>query len=126
MRSVDGSVMRQLRRDPPVACLSSYPPRACGIATFTADLAAVLDTQSPHATKIIVMDEPGVDHQYGLNVHWHIKQDDPTSYVEVAAAVAGSNVDIINIQKRRCLCEGEPFKGPSRVAGRFQCGMNPQ
>ncbi len=84
--------------EPKVAVLSSYPPRACGIATFAADLAVALDWQSVQSTRIIAIDEPGAERSYPKNVIWRLQQHDPVSYLEIAAEVSRSNVELVNIQ----------------------------
>ena len=100
--------LRQPRMvEPQIAVLGSYPPRACGIATFTADVAAALEQHSGQSTKIIAIDEPGAARRYPKNVIWCLQQDDPASYLSVAAAVGRSNVQLVNIQHEYGLFGGE-------------------
>lgn len=47
------------RLAPHVAVLSSYPPRACGIATYARDLRAVLTEHHGALVSVIALDEPG-------------------------------------------------------------------
>lgn len=93
--------------EPRIAMLGSYPPRECGIATFTADLVAALDQQSVRPLKVIAMDEPGAERSYGSNVVWRIQQNDPQSYLDIAAAVGRSNVDLVAIQHEYGLFGGD-------------------
>lgn len=99
-------VLRRLV-DPQIALLGSYPPRACGIATFTADVATALDQESSRPTKIIAIDEPGADRMYRPNVHWRLQQHNPQSYLDTAAAIGKSNVKLVNIQHEYGLFGGD-------------------
>lgn len=90
-----------------IALLGSFPPRACGIATFTADVATALDQQRSRPTKIIAVDEPGADRVYSSNVHWRLQQHDPQSYLDIAASVGRSNVRLVNIQHEYGLFGGD-------------------
>ena len=92
---------------PQIAVLGSYPPRACGIATFTADVAAALEQHSGQSTKIIAINEPGAVRSYSKNVISCLQQDNPASYLDIAAAVARSNVKLVNIQHEYGLFGGE-------------------
>lgn len=78
--------------EPQIAVLGSYPPRECGIATFTADVVTALEQHSVQSTRIIAIDEPGAVRIYPPNVIWCMQQHDPASYLNVAAAVGRSNV----------------------------------
>lgn len=107
LRSVYELGSRSTNVHPQVACVGSFPPRECGIATFTADVAAALDAQSSKPVKIVAMDEPGAACQYPPQVQWRIQQNDPNSYLQVAATLNRSDVDIVNIQHEYGLFGGE-------------------
>jgi len=92
---------------PQIAVLGSYLPRACGIATFTADVAAALEQHSGQSTKMIAIDEPGAVRSYSKNVILCLQQDNPASYLDIAAAVARSSVKLVNIQHEYGLFGGE-------------------
>ncbi|HEU5198738.1 MAG TPA: glycosyltransferase family 4 protein [Ktedonobacterales bacterium] len=94
---------------PPLAFLASFPPRPCGIATFTADLAEAVDSASPLAqqSQVIAMN-PGSDHYtYGPRVRWTIERDDIRSYRRVAQAMNRSRVQLVSIQHEYGLYGGE-------------------
>ena len=101
------SVPRPTPAQPHYALLGSYPPRACGIATFTADVAAALNQHGVHRTRIIAVDEPAAEREYPPAVTWRLQQHDPRSYLDVAAAVGRSNVRLINIQHEYGLFGGD-------------------
>lgn len=82
-----------------VAYLSSYPPRECGIATFTEDLTTSIDalhTLSPAA--IIAMNDEESWYSYGEEVILQIDEEDKESYIEAAHEINNSEFDLINVQ----------------------------
>jgi predicted GH43/DUF377 family glycosyl hydrolase/glycosyltransferase involved in cell wall biosynthesis len=82
-----------------VAYVSSHLPRRCGIATFSADLAAAVKSAEPHITaRVAAIDEPNALRPYGADVRWRIRQGDRGSYRAAALAINASNVDIVNVQ----------------------------
>lgn len=82
------------RREPRTAFVASFPPRECGIATFTSDLANAL----PGQWSVIAMDEPGSSRAYGPEVRRRIARDDLRQYVQAAEWVNRSDIDLINLQ----------------------------
>ena len=82
-----------------IAFVASSVPRRCGIATFTADLAAAVKSADPSVRILAAaIDEPGAVRAYGADVRWRIQQDEPATYREAASAISASNVDIVNLQ----------------------------
>jgi glycosyltransferase involved in cell wall biosynthesis len=82
-----------------IAFVASSVPRRCGIATFTADLAAAVKTADP-SVKIFAaaINEPGAARAYGPDVRWRIRQEEASTYRDAALAISASNVDIVNLQ----------------------------
>ncbi len=82
-----------------IAFVASSVPRRCGIATFTADLAAAVKTADPSVRILATaIDEPGAARAYGSEVRWRIRQDDPATYRDAARAISASQVDVVNLQ----------------------------
>jgi glycosyltransferase involved in cell wall biosynthesis len=86
-----------------VVYVSTFPPRACGIATFTQDLSnAFNELYAPHEeTKIVAMnlDKDAVYDYDKKKVIFEIIQPDETKYVEAAHFLNDHpQVSIINIQ----------------------------
>ncbi|MEY9934347.1 glycosyltransferase involved in cell wall biosynthesis [Catenulispora sp. GP43] len=80
-----------------IAIVSTYPPRACGIATFTADLRRGLTTAAPDLEVVVA----AVDRDrlaYGSPVHTVIDQDDPQDYPATASRLAAEGVSAVLIQ----------------------------
>ncbi|MDB5076258.1 MAG: glycosyl transferase group 1 [Chloroflexi bacterium] len=82
-----------------VAFLGSYPPRACGIATFTRDLCkAVLQCGRGVSAKVAAINDEGALYRYPSLVHWTIDQHDASSWRDAARAINASNVNVVSIQ----------------------------
>ena len=82
-----------------VAFVSTYPPRRCGVATFTADLMhAVHDADRSVRSNVAAIDERHVVRAYGREVRWRISQGTPEGYAGAARAIAASNVDVVCVQ----------------------------
>ena len=82
-----------------VAYVSSYPPRICGIATYTKDL---LDAASRlYALKpqvVFAINDKGEYYNYGSEVEFQIDRERADSYEETAEYINESDIDIVNIQ----------------------------
>ncbi len=88
-----------------VAYVSSFPPRACGIATFTRDLSdAVAQSGANIVTRNVALNEDGADHAYPPQVRWTIDQHDPRSWIAVARQINISRVDLVSIQHEFGIC----------------------
>jgi glycosyltransferase involved in cell wall biosynthesis len=92
---------------PKVLFVSSYPPRQCGIATFTEDVRDAYDALTGLTSAVIAMDEQGAARLYPDFVVGSIRRDDPASYVYAARLVNSSDADVVNIQHEYGLFGGE-------------------
>ena len=72
--------------------MSTYPPRRCGVASFTHDLAAATGDR-----EIVALHPPGSAAPYPLEVHHRIRRDEPADYLETARALERC-VDVVSIQ----------------------------
>ena len=73
--------------------MSTYPPRRCGIATFTHDLAVATGLR-----EIVALHPPEQGEPYPREVHHRIRRDVPDDYVRVARALNGCAVDLVSVQ----------------------------
>lgn len=80
-----------------VAVVSTYPPRACGIATFSADLYESL-AASPTVDRIDVIAIAAHDESYGPPVVATIAQQSRADYVRVARLIARLGADVVVVQ----------------------------
>jgi len=88
-----------VRSESTVAYVSSFPPRACGIATFTRDLSeAVAASGRNIATRIAAINDEGAAYSYSNQVRWTIDQCDPESWKTVAREINASRVSLVSIQ----------------------------
>ncbi len=94
---------------PPQALfLGSFPPRECGIATFTKDMVDAYDRAFGFASPVIAIDEPGAEYRrYGPEVVARIKEQSRESYARAAELVSVYPADLINIQHEYGLFGGE-------------------
>ncbi|MDA1061344.1 MAG: glycosyltransferase family 4 protein [Chloroflexi bacterium] len=89
---------------PRIAFVGTYPPRRCGIATFTEDLRIAVD--SPTSWVAAMEDDPGA-RSYPPEVRLVIDQHDPQAYAEAAEQLS-READIVCLQH-----EFGIFGGPS-------------
>jgi len=83
---------------PVVAVLGNYPPRRCGIATFTHDLCNALKVAAPDI-ELIIAAMNGRDGQcYGANVRHIVRHDALDDYDALACALNGAEIDLLLIQ----------------------------
>lgn len=91
-----------------VAYLSSYPPRECGIATFTKDLVDAIDELDEfRPSAVIAVNEKETIYNYDRRVKWQIEPDSVDDYVQVASRINSSDFDLVNLQHEFGLFGGE-------------------
>ena len=90
-----GSPARELR----VAHVSTLTPRACGIATFTRDLALALERGKRVAHNVFVaVEEDGVSREYDTKPVCIIWQNNEVSYQEAARLLNRSDADVVHLE----------------------------
>ena len=91
--------LTQQSRKTRVAYVSSYPPRECGIATFTRNLVVTMDQHRLLAPGVVVaVNEKGAAYNYGRQVKVQIERDSIDSYRDAASWINRSKVDLVNLQ----------------------------
>ncbi len=80
--------------------LSSYPPKRCGIGTYTKDLATGINNLNPdRLAEIIALDDAVSESlEYPWEVSHRVRQHEWTDYEKVLTYLNNSIVDIISIQ----------------------------
>ena len=93
---------------PRVLLLGSYPPRECGIATFTHDVVTSFNTAFGTNCEVVAIDEPGGEgRRYPSNVVARLSEQDRFSYRETANFINNHPSEILNIQHEYGLFGGE-------------------
>jgi glycosyltransferase involved in cell wall biosynthesis len=98
---------------PRVAFLGSYPPRECGIGTFTYDVVSSYDAIDPsRLSTVIAVNDYGQMYDYDLHdyqgrVRYQIEADELDTYLQVADEINRSRIQIVNIQHEYGLFGGE-------------------
>ena len=87
-----------------VGYVSTYPPRACGIATFTRDLATALIVRH-HVGQTVVL--PIKNDLTQTTTDSFIDQYERRSYVDGAGFLNGSNLDVVSLQHEFGIFGGE-------------------
>ena len=80
--------------------LGTYPPRQCGIATFTKDLLAAVDRAGRSFSEVVAVDDavPGVTHAYSGRVIRRLQQHDRRSYAQTAQFINEHSAQTLNVQ----------------------------
>jgi glycosyltransferase involved in cell wall biosynthesis len=90
-----------------IGYVSTYPPRACGIATYTRDLAraVLIRGHARHNVIVVIEDEPRPSMDAtGRQI---IQQHDRRSYIAAAGFLNESNVDVVSLQHEFGIFGGE-------------------
>ena len=94
---------------PQVLVISSYPPRVCGIATYSQDLIIALNSKFGASVSIKVCAlESEVDHfNYTNEVEYILHTSDPLDYSRLAQSVnQNSQIKLVLVQHEFGLFEG--------------------
>lgn len=85
---------------PAIAIVGNYPPRQCGIATFTHDLRVALDQLGPdtRCLAIAVQDALGPYDYAPESVMVEIDQEDPGAYVAAAEQINRAGIQAVSLQ----------------------------
>jgi len=101
MKEVIKSCVSKLRNKKLGICFfSSYPPRECGIATFTSALKNAVKKNLPDLIfKIVAVEEPNKKRKYSSRVIKTVNQDKKEDYIEAAEIINNdSEIDIVSLQ----------------------------
>jgi polysaccharide biosynthesis protein PslF len=80
-----------------IAFLSTYPPRECGLATFTRDLISAIDSIGTFETKVVAVNDFACT-CYDNKVVGTIRQSARNDYAETARNLNNSNIDLLIIE----------------------------
>lgn len=89
----------QQARGLPMGFIATYPPRRCGIATFTRDLGeAVANAGAGEAPVVLAVTDPGGQYAYPAEVMHEIRQSNKADYARAAELISYSDVKVVSIQ----------------------------
>jgi len=112
-----------------IAFVSTYPPRRCGIATFTSDLTHAIRQADPSTrARISAIDERNSVRAYGSEVRWRIRQGSPMPYRAAARAINRSNADVVCVQHEfglYGLWKGGGWVGDHWIEGTYEDHLTP-
>jgi glycosyltransferase involved in cell wall biosynthesis len=81
------------------AMIGNFPPRKCGIATFTRDVFQSLRAALPRAEwKLVAMNDRGAKHAYPQAVTHVIPQDEIAAHARVADELNAADVQVVFVQ----------------------------
>jgi glycosyltransferase involved in cell wall biosynthesis len=81
------------------AILGDYPPRKCGIATFTRDLREALNSNRPEwDCPVVTVTDPGSNYHYPPEVRFEIPEPDIMGYERAADFLNLSHADVLCVQ----------------------------
>jgi glycosyltransferase involved in cell wall biosynthesis len=92
-----------------VALIGNYPPRRCGIATYTRDVATAL-RQAGHRVHITAMCDPGSDYDFVRAVDIAVRQESRADHVSAGRAIAEWRPDAVLVEH-----EFGIFGGPAGI-----------
>lgn len=82
-----------------IVLLGNFPPRRCGIATFTHDVYRALRSACPEAViDVVAMTDPGVTHDYPSEVAFDIRQNERADYATAARRINTLKPDVVCVQ----------------------------
>lgn len=89
-----------------IAFLSTYPPRECGLATFTQDLVTQLSTiHLTSQSRIIAVSNRS--YQYDDKVMMELIQNNRSSYIQIAEKLNHSDIELLIIEHEYGIYGGE-------------------
>lgn len=101
-------IKREIEAVKKVAFISSYPPRKCGIATFTSDLVVNVKLASEGRFEpLVIAMQSGTELKYDKLVKLKIRRNIEYDYIRAANYINFSDVDIVSIQHEFGLFGGE-------------------
>jgi glycosyltransferase involved in cell wall biosynthesis len=84
-----------------ILCLTSYPPRECGIATFSDDLIQAIQHKfgNSYSVKVCALETPTEKHVYPPAVKYTLDTSDADEYIRLAEKINGNTaISLVLIQ----------------------------
>lgn len=81
-----------------IALVGSYPPRRCGIATFTHDLWRAISACAPLGVSVVAVNDLKVGYDYGDEVCFELLEQDLDTYRRAATFLNFRGIDVVSLQ----------------------------
>ena len=95
----NSNFFEKINKDVKVAYIATYPPKGCGIATFTKDLTNAINLLNPHnLARIFALNHNGEKFNYPWEVLFEIDNTKSLDFEKAAYYINSSDFDIVNIQ----------------------------
>jgi len=89
------------------AYIGTYPPRQCGIGTFTRNKLLAMTENTAHEGVVIAVNEDGQQHDYPPEVGFVIRQAEQDDYMEAATFINNCGADICILEHEYGIFGGE-------------------
>ncbi len=76
-----------------ITCIGNYPPRECGIATFTRDLVESMELTDRVECSVVAMNDEGQDYPYPEKVRYVVRQNHQRDYLKAVKFINYSDAD---------------------------------
>lgn len=107
-----------------IAIIGTYPPRRCGLATFTQDLLFALQCADPKTrVTVCAMRPTGFEEPFGDDVSLEINQASAGDYVQAAARLNARGVPLICLQHEFGIFGGEAGSHILRLLERLDASI---
>ena len=107
-----------------IAFVGDYPPRQCGIATFTHDIRNAVGSQYPNIECVVVpVDDMGSGYDYAPEVRFEIQEQEVASYRRAADFLNFANVDVVSLQHEYGIYGGSAGRIFWRSCGTCGCRL---
>lgn len=103
-----------------VAVVSTYPPRPCGIATFTQDLRRAMLEAEPSTEICVAAITTGAGQELSPEVALTLRQDSHTDHVRAADALSHLGVDVVLLEHEFGIYGGECGQWVLDLVGRLE------
>src|SRR5688572_15464757 len=115
------SKQTRLRR---VALIGNFPPRRCGIATFTSDLRdAILSADPTIVCDVVALNDPDGEYAYGDAVKHTIRQNVLADYGETARRLNDDGVEVACLQHEFGIFGGEAGENVLTLVNALACPL---
>lgn len=93
--------VKMLNKKPEILIISSYPPRECGIATYSKDLITSLNSKfdTSFDIKVCALETGDASFEYGDEVKYRLDTSQPTAFFPLALSInQDKDIEIVFIQ----------------------------